>query len=124
MIVIYLHILHAVDENNEEWIKLGLTKYVRQLARALDVDVLLLDLKKQGVINDTLRRTIEQTYNYEEQMQQLVLHMLGETRENLLKFIACLRKKSSLLADLVQHKPSDEKEIGMHLKNTLKFRKP
>ncbi|XP_045180495.2 uncharacterized protein LOC123539788 isoform X2 [Mercenaria mercenaria] len=105
-----------VDGNNEIWIKLGLTRYVRQLARSLEVDVLLQELKAQGVINDTLKRKIEQRYNCEEQMQLLVIHMMDETRENLLKLCGCLRKVNTLLADLVQHKPSDEKEIEENLR--------
>lgn len=103
------------------WIKLGLTKYVRQLARCLEVDALLQDLKSQGIVSDMVKRMIERMYNYEEQMQLLVLHMIDETRENLLKFCDCVRRRNSLLADLILHQSTDEKDIGMKVDSFASF---
>ena len=108
-------ILFTVDGNDDTWIKFGLTKYVRQLSRYLDIDVLVEQLESEGVDIDKIRKRIEVIYNCEEQMQQFVLHMMTEKKENLLKLCYCLRKTNSLLADLVQHKTSIEKDIGMIL---------
>ncbi|XP_060574281.1 uncharacterized protein LOC132731993 [Ruditapes philippinarum] len=103
------------DCNDETWIKFGLTRYVRQLSKFIDIDVLLQQLKDEGVNIDKIRNLIELTYNNEEKMHQFVLHMMTEKKENLMKLCICLRKTNSLLADLVQHKTSYEKDIDSKL---------
>jgi hypothetical protein len=93
-------------------IKIGLTKWVRQLTRGIDVSTFLHMVKEENVISDTTKRQIEDEYSYEEQMQQLVLHMMNETTVNLCKLCQCLRQLAPVMADLVENSNTDGREIG------------
>lgn len=93
-------------------IRVGMTKWVRQISRGINVGVFLHKLKHEGVINGTAKRQIEEEYSGEEQMQALILHMLNETRFNTYKWCQCLRKMSPPLADLVENTNTDGREIG------------
>ncbi|XP_053381828.1 sterile alpha motif domain-containing protein 9-like [Mercenaria mercenaria] len=106
----------SVDAD-ETMIKIGLTKWVRQLSRGLNVGVFIRELKDKGVINDTLKRQIEENYSYEEQMQVLILHMLNETRFNLCELCRCLRSIAPRLADLIENTNTDGKEIEKYLED-------
>ncbi|XP_053382578.1 sterile alpha motif domain-containing protein 9-like [Mercenaria mercenaria] len=106
-----------VDQADVWRIKIGLTKWVRQLSRGVVVSALLQALKEEGVINDTTKRQIEEEYSNEEQMQLLVLHMMDETKLNLYKFCQCLRQLSSIMADLVENSNTDGRDVEQYLKS-------
>ena len=104
-----------IDNVASAWkIKIGLTKWIVQLTRGIDVNTFLQSLKEENVISDTTKRLIEEAYSYGEQMQQLVLHMMNETRFNLCKLCQCLRQVIPLLADLVECSNTDGREVGTH----------
>jgi hypothetical protein len=102
----------SVDADGTIQMKIGLTKWVRQLSRGLDVGIFIRMLKNEEVINDTMKRKIEQEYTYEEQMRVLILHMINETKFNLCKMCRCLRNLSPQLADLIEDTNTDGNEVG------------
>lgn len=94
-------------------IKIGLTKWVRQLSRGLNVGIFIRMLKDKAVINDTIKRKIEEEYTYEQQMSALILNMINETKFNLYTMCQCLRQLAPLLSDLVENTNTDGEQIGM-----------
>ncbi|XP_053382158.1 uncharacterized protein LOC123539661 isoform X2 [Mercenaria mercenaria] len=109
-----------VDVENEIWIKYCLTKFVRLLARSYEMDILLQTLKDAGVFTATTKRTIEHTHHAEKQFQQLIVFMVDETRENLLKFCSVMREMNSDIADFVIHNHDGSRDIGKVLKDCEK----
>ncbi|XP_060552225.1 sterile alpha motif domain-containing protein 9-like isoform X2 [Ruditapes philippinarum] len=106
-----------VDHKDDIWIKYGLTKFARTLSRYLEIDVFVQELYREKVIDEKTKRKLEQTYNYEEQMNLLVFHIVEEdAADKILKCFACLQKLNSLLADLVLFRHQSEVDIEKSLK--------
>ncbi|XP_052763855.1 uncharacterized protein LOC128205870 [Mya arenaria] len=95
--------------------KYGIALYMRNIARHLDGDVFLQALKSEGVIYDTTKRKLQAITDREEQAAQLVLYVLDDIGENVLKFCKCLRDQNSLLADQVEFSSSEGAETGKKL---------
>ena len=55
---------------------------------------------------------VEKEYNKEEQCGKLIMRILDGTKENLWKFCRCLRTVDDNLANLIENKNSDGREIG------------
>ncbi|XP_053381829.1 uncharacterized protein LOC128549290 [Mercenaria mercenaria] len=67
-----------VDRDMELMIKFGLTKWIRQLSRGVDVAEFLKILNTQSIISEIpKKRDFEQEYSNEGQMRLLVLHMVN-----------------------------------------------
>ncbi|XP_053382155.1 uncharacterized protein LOC123540082 isoform X2 [Mercenaria mercenaria] len=59
---------------------------------------------------------IEQTYNCEEQMHLLVIYIIEQPKDKVLKFCVCLRKMNTLLADFVQFRSQSDSDIDKAVK--------
>ena len=102
----------SVDEMDTTYLKYGLTKWTKQFVRTIELDTFMTHLKNDGVLSYTEKLEIEKAYNKEEQCSKLIMKMLDETKNNFLKFMKCLRSVDSNLADLIENKNKDGREIG------------
>ena len=93
-------------------LKLGMTKWTKQLSRTIDVPNFLLALKDDGVITPVKKLDIEKEYNRDEQSGKLIMMMVDQTNENIWKFCKCLRGFDENLANLVENQNTDGIDIG------------
>lgn len=93
-------------------IRFGMTTYVRHIGRYVDLPAVLKDLEVQGVLSENKRLAMALEDDKEEQASVLVMHMLDETKENLLKFCRCIRKIQPVVSDLIENSSDDGKSIG------------
>lgn len=90
-------------------IRFGITTFVRQIACYVDLGALVEDLRrKTGTFSEIQKEEILRVSDKEEQAALIVLHMLKETKENLLKFCECVRKYSPLVANLIEYSNTDK----------------
>ena len=69
-------------------------------------------MKKNRVLSETEKLEIQKEYNMEEQCGKLIMKMMDETKENLWMFCKCLRSFDENLANLIENKNDDGKQIG------------
>ncbi|XP_052763886.1 sterile alpha motif domain-containing protein 9-like isoform X2 [Mya arenaria] len=91
------------DDDEILRMKFGLAFSVNDIGRFLDVSVLAQELQKLEIINERDRLRIEMEDNFEEQASVLALIMMGENKEQMLKFCKCLRKMNPLVGKLVEY---------------------
>ena len=92
--------------------KYGLTKWAKQFSRTIELDTFMAHLKNDGVLTYTEKLEVEKEYNKEDQCSKLIMTMIDETNENLLKFCKCLRSVDENLANLIENRNRDGKDIG------------
>ena len=102
----------SVDATDITYLKYGLTKWTKQFSRTIDLDRFLIHLKKNRVLSETEKLEIQKEYNMEEQCGKLIMKMMDETQENLWMFCKCLRSFDENLANLIDNKNDDGKQIG------------
>ncbi|KAH3700814.1 hypothetical protein DPMN_075794 [Dreissena polymorpha] len=73
----------------------------RSIARFVDVDVLAGQLRAERILGDFKKHEIEQEHDFEEKAALLVLEVINERYENVLKFTKCLRDLNQVVADQI-----------------------
>lgn len=106
MVLVYNDICLITDDN-ETIVRYGMTAFIRQIGRFVDVTAVAKDLQIEGVFSERERLAIAQESDREEQAVIMVLHMLDETKENLMKFCRCIRTHNPLIADLIEYSNDD-----------------